>query len=69
MKSSSTIFLLTLSALLISSGTVVSIASGNSSFQTSLSGYYPMITHIIHIHTMVTRTIPIHIILPLERML
>ena len=41
MKSSSTIFLLTLSALLISSGTVVSIASGNSSFQASLSGYYP----------------------------
>jgi uncharacterized membrane protein len=41
MKSSSTIFLLTLSALLIYSGTVVSFASGNSSFQASLSGYYP----------------------------
>ncbi|WP_455369336.1 hypothetical protein [[Eubacterium] cellulosolvens] len=41
MKFSSTTFLLTLSALLISSGTVVSVASGNSSFQASLSGYYP----------------------------
>jgi len=41
MKFSAAIFLLTLSALLISSGTGVSIASGNTSFQASLSGYYP----------------------------
>jgi uncharacterized membrane protein len=41
MKFSSAIFLLTLSALLISSGTGVSIVSGNTSFQASLTGYYP----------------------------
>jgi uncharacterized membrane protein len=41
MKILSAIFLLTLSALLIYSGTGVSLASGNTSFEASLSGYYP----------------------------
>ena len=76
MKSSSTIFLLTLSALLIDDNADVETAQVFQAIIRTLLTLtihtiriHTMITRIIRIHTMVTRTIHIHILLPLQRIL